>query len=112
MSNEKSRGVSRTTAKYKLELFVTKVNGWKPLTFVTKRSILNFTVVPDTSLKGALLIIRASSSKTNFESYQTKKPYLKVFSQEPEIFVSVFRTNSPNLRLHSLFFMKKICFKP
>ena len=70
---KKSRGVSRTTAKSKLELFVTKVNGWKPLNFVTKSSILDFAVVPDTSLKETLLIIRASSSKTYFKSYRTKK---------------------------------------
>ena len=94
MSNEKSRSVSRTTAKSRLEVFVTKVNGWKLLTFVRKSSILDFAVVPDTSLKGTLLMIRASSLKTNFKSYRTKKPYLNVFSQEPEIFVSVFRTNS------------------
>ena len=71
---KKSRAVSRTTAKSKLELFVTKVNnGWKPLTFVTKSSILELPVVPDTSLKGTLLIIRASSSKTYFKSYRIKK---------------------------------------
>ena len=73
MSNEKSRGVSRTTAKSKLELFVIEVNCWKPLTFVTKSSILDFAVVPDTSLKGTLLITRASSLKTYFKSYRTKK---------------------------------------
>ena len=71
---KKSRAVSRTTAKSKLELFVPKVNnGWKPLTFVTKSSILELPVVPDTSLKGTLLIIRASSSKTYFKSYRIKK---------------------------------------
>ena len=33
---KKSRGVSRTTAKSKLELFMTKANGWKPVTFVSQ----------------------------------------------------------------------------
>ena len=70
---KKSRGVSRTIAKSKLELFVIKVNGWKPLNFVTKSSILDFAVVPDTPLKETLLIIRASSSKTYFKNYRTKK---------------------------------------
>ena len=69
----KSRGVSRTTAESKVELLVTKVNGWKPLTFVTKSSILDFAVVPDTSLKGTLLTTGASFSTTYFKSYQTKK---------------------------------------
>ena len=86
---KKSRGVSRTTAKSKFEIFVTKRNGWKPLTFVTKSSILDFAVVPDTSLEGVLLIIRAYSSETYIKSYQTKKLYLNIFSQEPETFVSV-----------------------
>ena len=56
---KKSRGVSKTTAKSKLGLFVTNVNGWK--------------VVPDMSLKGTLLIIRVSSSKSYIKSYQRKK---------------------------------------
>ena len=54
---EKGRGVSRTTVKCKLEIFVTKINGWKPLTFVTKSSTLDFPVAPDTSLNGTLLLI-------------------------------------------------------
>ena len=44
------RGISRTIAKSKVELFVTIVNGWKSLTFVTKNSILDFAVVLDTPL--------------------------------------------------------------
>ena len=42
--------VSKTTAKSKMELFMAKVIRWKPLTFVTKRSILDFVVVLDTHL--------------------------------------------------------------
>ena len=68
VSKEKSRGVSRTAAKSKLEFFVTKVNGWKRLTFVTKSSILDFVVVSDTLLKGTLLIIWAFYSKTNYRT--------------------------------------------
>ena len=63
---KKSIVESRTTAKSKLELFVTKTNCWKPLTFVTKSSILDFAVVPNRSLKGTLLIIQNSSSKNIF----------------------------------------------
>ena len=89
---KKSRGVSMTTAKSKLELFVPKVNGWKSSTFTTKSAILDFAVVPDKSLKGTLLVIQDSSSKTYFKSCRTKKLYLNVFSQDQETFVSVFRT--------------------
>ena len=45
-----SRGVSRSIAKSKMEVFVTKYNTWKLLTFVTKSSILHFAVVLNTSL--------------------------------------------------------------
>ena len=44
------RGVSRTTAKSKMEFFVTKVNDFQPLTFVTKSSILDFAIVLDMPL--------------------------------------------------------------
>ena len=39
------RGGSRTAAISKMEHFVIIVNGWKPLTIITKRSILNATAV-------------------------------------------------------------------
>ena len=39
------RGVPRSTTKSKMELFLTKVNRWMPLTFVAKSSILDFVVL-------------------------------------------------------------------
>ena len=50
ISNVPFKDVSGTTAKSKMELFVTKVNSFKPLTFVTKSSNLDFAVVPHTPL--------------------------------------------------------------
>ena len=44
------RGGSRTAATSKMERFVIIVNGWKPLTIITKRSILNVAAVPDLPL--------------------------------------------------------------
>ena len=44
------RGGSRTAAAYKMERFVIIVNGWKPLTIITKRSILDVAVVLDPPL--------------------------------------------------------------
>ena len=41
------RGVSRTTARSEMEIFVTKVSGWKPLTFFAKSSMSDFAVVLD-----------------------------------------------------------------
>ena len=40
--------LSRTIVKSKMEIFVTKVNSWIPLTSVTKISILDFVVVLET----------------------------------------------------------------
>ena len=39
-------GRSRTAATYKMELFVIIVNGWNPLTIITKSLILNVTGSP------------------------------------------------------------------
>ena len=45
-----SRGGSRTAATSKVELFVIIVNGWKPLTIITKSSILDVAAVLDPPL--------------------------------------------------------------
>ena len=42
-----SRGGSRTAATSKMEHFVIIFNGWKPLTIITKRSILDAAGVLD-----------------------------------------------------------------
>ena len=44
------RGGSRTAATSKMDHFVIIVNGWKPLTIITKRSILNIAVALDPPL--------------------------------------------------------------
>ena len=44
------RGGSRTAAISKMERFVIIVNGWKPLTIITKRSILDVATVLDPPL--------------------------------------------------------------
>ena len=45
-----SRGGSRSAATFKMECFVIIVNGWKPLTIITKRSILDVAAVLDPPL--------------------------------------------------------------
>ena len=47
------RGGSRTAATSKMEHFVIIVNGWKPLTVITKSSILNVAAVLDPPLHPA-----------------------------------------------------------
>ena len=44
------RGGSRTAVTSKMEHFVIIVNGWKPLTIITKSSILDVAAVLDPSL--------------------------------------------------------------
>ena len=44
------RGGSRTAATSKVELFLIIVNGWKPLTIITKISTLDVAAVLDPSL--------------------------------------------------------------
>ena len=46
-----TRGGSRTAAKSKMELFVILVNGFKPLTIITKYSILNVAALLDPPLE-------------------------------------------------------------
>ena len=46
------RGGSRTTAASKMERFVIIVNGWKPLTIITKHSILDVAAALDPPLTG------------------------------------------------------------
>ena len=44
------RGGSRTAATSKMECFVIIVNGWKPLTIITKHSILDVAAALDPPL--------------------------------------------------------------
>ena len=44
------RGGSRTAATSKVELFVMIVNGWKPITIITKSSTLDVAAVLDPPL--------------------------------------------------------------
>ena len=44
------RGVYRAKVKSKMKLFVTKLNGFQPLSFVKMSSILDFLVLLDTPL--------------------------------------------------------------
>ena len=54
------RGGSRTAATSKMERFVMIVNGWKPLTIITKRSTLDVLAVLDPPL--ILIILTGMSS--------------------------------------------------
>ena len=51
LNNDRFRGGSRTAATSKMEHFVIIVNGWKTLTIITKRSILDVATVLDPPLR-------------------------------------------------------------
>ena len=51
-----SRGRSRAAATSKMELFVIIVTGWKPLTIITKRSILDAAATLDPPLQSTCLL--------------------------------------------------------
>ena len=52
----KGRDRSRTAAPSKMELFVIKVNGFEPLTIITKCSILDVAAILDPPLKGLSMV--------------------------------------------------------
>ena len=52
-----SRSGSRTAATSKMERFVIIVNGWKPLTIITKSSILEVAAVLDLPLRSVLNLL-------------------------------------------------------
>ena len=54
LSSLKSRGGSRTAATSKMKRFVIIVTGWKPLTIITKCSILDVAAVLDPPLKSLI----------------------------------------------------------
>ena len=58
-----NRGGSRTAATPKMERFVIIVNGWKPLTIITKHSILDGAAVLDPPLVNYLRIRKSEYSR-------------------------------------------------
>ena len=60
------KGGSRSAATSKMERFVIIVNGWKPLTIITKHSILNVAVALDPPLHMLYLHLMILSN-ANFE---------------------------------------------
>ena len=66
-----TRGGSRTTTTSKMELFVTIVNGFQPLTVTIKCSILDVAAVLDPPLKTR---ISEKSVKATLQNQQLEKP--------------------------------------
>ena len=57
-----ARGGSRTTVTSKMERFEIIVNGWKPLTIITKRSMLDVAAAVDPLVIGSFIeMLRFSS---------------------------------------------------
>ena len=68
------RGGSRAAATSKMDPFVIIVNGWKPLTIITKRSILNVAAAVN-----QLLIHLVADSVLCLENYQPVRKYHVLF---------------------------------
>ena len=60
------RGGSRTAATSKMEHFVITVKGWKPLTIITKRSILDVAAVLDPPLVQTATLLHTDFTTYNF----------------------------------------------
>ena len=89
------RGGSRTAATSKMERFVIIVNGWKPLTIITKRSILYVATVLDPPLHLSHPILTNSSCVMNnqllkFINIQYLFHYLDDFFLQFSITVPLF----------------------
>ena len=64
-----SRGGSRDVATSKMECFVITVNGWKPLTIITKCSILDVAVALETPLRRSEMLLFRNSADLLSESF-------------------------------------------
>ena len=74
-----TRGGFRTVATSKIKHFMTIVNGWKPLTSITKCSILDVAAVLD--LLSVSIVNTPKFIKTNFHAkFYQKYPPSRVFS--------------------------------
>ena len=71
------RGRSRTAATSKMECFVIIVNGWKPLTTITKHSILDVAAALDPPLGMQNLILVLSNNLNNI--YPISQPIVTSF---------------------------------
>ena len=64
-----NRGGSRAAVTSKMERFVTIVNGWKPLTIITKRSILDVAASLDPPLVKILDLVKIYPSRVFNKEY-------------------------------------------
>ena len=77
MTISHARGRSRAAATSKMEHFVIIVNGFKSLTIITKRSILDAAAVLDPPLHAALIII-SIGRKQKFKRVIFRVIFIKV----------------------------------
>ena len=87
--NVKTRSGYRTAATSKMERFVIIVNGWKPLTIITKRSILDVAAVLDSPLKTlSKLSHKAMFSLVFLILALVKKYYIRSRQLKEVVFIS------------------------
>ena len=109
-----SRGGSRAAATSKMECFAIIVNGWKPLTIITKSSILDVAAVLDPLLQSiafAKLILLNSIFKKYYPFSETNLVFRKIVLIIQNIFSSILFPMQPQVKLISgIFCFKMFCW--
>ena len=75
----RSRGGSRTAATSKMECFVIIVNGFQPLTIITKRSILDVATVLDPPLRRDEIVDNYAAVLGRSRYYTEKAEFERLF---------------------------------
>ena len=102
-----SRGRSRAAATSKMELFVIIVTGWKPLTIITKRSILDAAATLDPPLLFLKYILRSSCFRSQW-FYRMRQTLIFIFANYfsfKKSFASIEFDETSSRSLHFLCFI-------
>ena len=101
------KGGSRTAATFKMERSVIIVNGWKPLSIITKRSILDVAAVLDPPLN--LLAINFSSQISSLVKIFCKKGLKPATLFKKRIWRRCFPASFVKF-LRTSFYIKQLCW--
>ena len=98
-----SRGGSRTAATSKMERFVIIVNGWKPLTIITKHSILDVATVLDPPLNSTGIRTATQEEFQGVENRNIEKGKIDTNANKIKQYMSTRWKNTLNSRKQAFF---------
>ena len=98
-----SRGGSRTAATSKMERFVIIVNGWKPLTIITKHSIMDVATVLDPPLNSAGISTATQEEFQGVENRNIEKGKIDTNANKIKQYMSTRWKNTLNSRKQAFF---------